>query len=294
MQESRNSTPTPIKYSHLYRLFTQPKNRYRDCLNMNWLERLRIRHTLRHHPIPREVWADLLRTAPVFKRLSAVERAHLRVLTTLFIHRKTFTGSQDLSVSTEMAIAVAAQACLLVLKLGLDYFDGWREVIIYPGAFRVSRDASDAAGVISREERTLSGESWSRGPVILSWQDIASELATPHPGHNVVIHEFAHKLDMLNGSANGMPPLRRNMVREPWTQSLSQAFELLQRQLAHHHPGINAYGATNPAEFFAVISEYFFTDPETLHRLSSAVYDQLVLFYGQDPLPLRIPHGPLY
>lgn len=166
MQASRNSTSTPIKYSHLYSLFTQPKNRYRDCLNVNWLERLRIRHTLRHHPIPREVWANLLRTEPVFKR--------------------------------------------------------------------------------------------------------------------------------LNGSANGMPPLRRNMVREPWTQSLSQAFELLQRQLAHHHPGINAYGATNPAEFFAVISEYFFTDPEALHHLASAVYDQLVLFYGQDPLPLRIPHGSLY
>lgn len=130
----------------------------------------------------------------------------------------------------------------------------------------------------------MSGESWSRGPVILSWDDITSDMAPLHPGHNVVVHEFAHKLDMLNGSANGMPPLHRDMLREQWSKNFSQAFEHLRHRLDHHHrPGINAYGANNPAEFFAVVSEYFFTDPQKLHHLSSAVYDQLVLFYRQNP-----------
>lgn len=253
---------------------------------MNWFERQRIRYTLRHHAIPHDFWLELMRNISLFKGLSAVERAHLRTLTTLFLQRKIFSGAQDLTVSIEMAVTIAAQACLLILKLGLDYYDGWREVIIYPGVFRVKRDVRDAAGVVSNQEQTLSGESWSRGPVILSWDDIISDMAPSHPGHNVVVHEFAHKLDMLNGSANGMPPLHRDMVREQWSKNLSQAFEHLRHRLDHHHhhhPDINAYGATNPAEFFAVVSEYFFTDPQKLHHLSSAVYDQLVLFYRQNP-----------
>jgi len=226
--------------------------------------------------------------ADIFRGLSAVERAHLRELATLFLHRKDLSGVQGLAVSIEMAAAVAAQACLPILKLGLGYYDGWVEVVIYPGAFRVDRDRTDATGLVSHEEHALSGESWLKGPVILSWDDIAADLAASHPGHNVVVHEFAHKLDMLNGSANGMPPLHADMVRQQWTAAFSNAFDHLQQQLAHHHrPGINSYGATAPAEFFAVASEYFFTDPQTLHHQSSAVYDQLVLFYRQDPANRR-------
>ena len=172
---------------------------------MSWFERQRIRYTLRHHAIPHDIWLELMRNKALFKGLSAVERAHLRTLTTLFLQRKTFSGVQGLMVSIQMAVTIAAQACLLILKLGLDYYDGWREVIIYPSAFRVKRDVRDAAGVVSNQEQTLSGESWSRGPVILSWDDIISDMAPSHPGHNVVVHEFAHKLDMLNGSANGTP-----------------------------------------------------------------------------------------
>ncbi len=226
--------------------------------------------------------------ANIFSGLSAVERAHLRELTTLFLHRKSLNGVQGLVLSTEMALAVAAQACLPILKLGLDYYDGWIEVVIYPGAFRVARDNTDATGLVSHQEQALSGESWSRGPVILSWDDVVAGLRTALPGHNVVVHEFAHKLDMLNGSANGMPPLHPNMARQQWTEAFSDAFDHLQQQLAHHHrPGINAYGATAPEEFFAVASEYFFTDPQALQDLSQAVYDQLVLFYRQDPATRR-------
>jgi len=183
-----------------------------------------------------------------------------------------------------MAVTIAAQACLLVLKLGLDDFDGWNDVIIYPGAFKVARNSVDEVGLVSLQSRSLSGESWLRGPVILSWDDVARDLASPHAGHSVVVHEFAHKLDMCNGRANGMPPLHSDMVRADWTQAFADAFEHLQQSIAHHHrSAINDYAATDPAEFFAVVSELFFTAPQILRAEYPPVYDQLVLFYRQDP-----------
>ena len=251
---------------------------------MKWLENQRIRFTLSHHPIPHDTWNRLMHEAGIFQGLSAVKRAHLRELSTLFLHRKSFSGSQGLEVTTEIAVAVAAQACLLILELGLDYYDGWVEIIIYPGAFRVSRDVTDAAGVVSHEDHVLSGESWLQGPVILSWETAATDLAGRGRGQNVVVHEFAHKLDALNGRANGMPPLHPEMSRQLWTQTFTDAFDELHQQLAHHRPAdINAYAATSPAEFFAVSSEYFFTAPKTLRQHFPAVYEQLALFYRQNP-----------
>lgn len=226
-----------------------------------------------------------MHSGALFHGLSAVERAHLRELTTLFLRQKSLSGAQGLEVTTEMALAVSAQACVPILKLGLDYYEGWVEIIIYPGAFRVARNSADEAGVVSLQEQDLSGESWTRGPVILSWDDVAFDLGASRPGQNVVVHEFAHKLDMLNGDANGMPPLHSDMVRQQWTEALSRAFQHLQQQLEHHYPpDIDPYAATNPAEFFAVVSEYFFTDPHRLMQRYPAVYEQLMLFYRQDPM----------
>lgn len=222
--------------------------------------------------------------ARLFHGLTAVERAHLRELTTLFLRCKSFSGAQGLSLSEGMKLAVAAQACLPILKLDLSYYDGWIEVLIYPGAFRVERDVTDATGVVSREERALGGESWLQGPVILAWDTVASDLGTPRLGHNLVVHEFAHKLDMLNGRANGMPPLHAGMRRERWTQAFSAAFERLQHQVAHHHaPALDPYAATAPAEFFAVSSEYFFTAPAVLRHEYPDVYGELARFYRQNP-----------
>lgn len=250
---------------------------------MKWLERLRVRRTLRHHPIPLESWFKLMRDADIFRGLTSVERARLRKLSTLFLHRKAFSGAQGLELTTDMQLAVAAQACLLVLELGLDCYDGWVEIILYPGVFKVSRDISEG-GVISDAGGHMAGESWQRGPVVLSWDTAASDLAGHHPGHNVVVHEFAHKLDSLDGSANGIPPLHPGMIREDWTQSFTTAFDALRSQLDHRHPpAIDAYAATSPAEFFAVCSELFFTAPVALHHPFPGVYEQLVLFYRQDP-----------
>ena len=240
---------------------------------------------LRRRPIPDALWFDVTARLPLLAQYNAVEKARLRVLATLFLQRKSFTGARGIEVTPEMALIVAAQACALILELGIDSFDGWHSVIIYPDAFVVEHEQTDEFGLVHEQHRTLSGESWSQGPVILSWDDVERDSFTLRRGHNVVLHEFAHKLDMLNGRANGMPPLHPEMPIEAWTKALSQAYQHLLTRLQHHHPSaIDPYAATNPAEFFAVICEYFFTDPHTLHSHCPAVYDQLKAYFRQDSL----------
>ncbi len=252
---------------------------------MKWLEHQRIRHILRHHPIPLEYWEAVIKGSDLFHRLTSVERAHLRELATLFIRRKSFSAVQGFELTTEKVVMIAAQACLPILKLGLDYYNDWVEMVIYPAGFRVTREQRRESGVVEEAAQALSGEAWLQGPVILAWDEIEADLAHPHSGRNVVIHELAHKIDMLNGAANGLPPLHADMSQQHWSTAFSHAFDNLNQSLEkHHHPAINPYAATNPAEFFAVVSEYFFSDPKTLQRHYPAVYEQLTTFYRQDPL----------
>ena len=262
---------------------------------IKWVKRRRICYTLKHHAIPFDLWNKVLYKAELLRDLSSVERAQLRKETTLFLRRKTIAGAQGFQLTDEMIIIIAAQAALPILKLGLDYYSGWIEVIVYPGAFRVNHDNIDQNGLVSNEVNTLSGEAWSHGPVILSWEDIEHDLHSPHLGHNVVIHEFAHKLDMLDGHADGLPPLHPRMKIQHWAKALSSAYEVLRQQVAHHHrTRINAYAATTPAEFFAVVSEYFFAAPTTLKLHCPEVYQQLTKFYRQDPLLRREKKYTLY
>jgi len=251
---------------------------------IKWFNHQRIRYTLKHHPIAYGLWERVTHDMDLLRGLSSVEKAHLRELATLFLHQKTINGVQGLTVSPEMAVTIAAQASLLILKLDLDYYHDWVEVILYPNAFRVEHEQMNPVGLINNESQNVSGESWLRGPVILSWQDIEQDLNSPQSGHNVVVHEFAHKLDMLNGSANGLPPLHARMATERWATNLGDAFDILQREVAYRRrTRINAYGATSPAEFFAVVSEYFFAAPAILQQYCPEVYQQLQLFYRQDP-----------
>ncbi|MCF6236361.1 MAG: zinc-dependent peptidase [Gammaproteobacteria bacterium] len=252
---------------------------------IKWVKRQRTRHTLKHHSIPYSLWKKSLRKAALLHDLSSVEKARLRRLATLFLYHKAINGARGFKLTDEMLVVIAAQAALPILKLGLNYYSNWVEVIIYPGAFRVSHNNIDPNGLSSNEMNTLSGEAWLRGPVILSWEDIEHDLHAPHLGHNVVIHEFAHKLDMLDGSADGLPPLHPTMKIKQWADVLSTAYDVLRQQVAHHHrTRINAYAATTPAEFFAVVSEYFFAAPTILNHHCPEVYQQLVQFYRQDPL----------
>ena len=252
---------------------------------MNRLQRWWQQRFLRKHRIPLPLWDAALSQAAVLKRLDPAERHRLRELTSRFLHVKSIVGAQDLPVSDEMRVLIAAQACLLILNLDLDYFDGWREIIVYPDSFIVAHEQRDEAGVVHRTRSALGGEAWGQGPVILSWGD--AQAVSHHRGHgaNIILHEFAHKLDMLNGAANGMPPLHADMSRPAWTEALTAAYDDLYQQLQHHHPtAIDPYAAENPAEFFAVVTETFFEAPRRLWDTYPDVYEMFKQFYRQDPL----------
>ena len=252
---------------------------------MNIFKRAQIRYLLHRHAIPHDLWAEVTKQMIVLQGMTAVEKAHLRELATLFLHEKQFVGVQELQLTDAMCLSIAVLACLPALGLGIACLSGWTEIIVYPGAFRISRDERDAAGIVHHQEQALIGESWSRGPLIVSWDDVERDMQGKQSGRNVVIHEIAHKLDVLNGAADGYPPLHRGMDIVAWSGSLSAAYESLVQQIEHHHRAcINPYAATNPAEFFAVISEYFFCAPEILHAHYADVYRQLQLYYRQDPL----------
>ncbi|KGI78074.1 zinc-dependent peptidase [Oleiagrimonas soli] len=244
----------------------------------NW----RIRRTVARHPIAEPLWrAALERCAPA-RRLGASDQATLRVLATLFLDRKSLEPVKGLELDEADRVLLATHACLPILKLGMDWYDGWHSVIVYPDAFIPRRTRMDAAGVVHQTREVLAGEAWGRGPVILSWADVLN--VREKPGHNVVVHEMAHKLDMLNGDANGFPPLHRRMDRRVWTDVFSSAWDRLReaRSQGLELP-LDPYALTNPAEFFAVASEHFFEDPANLRRNLPEVYRQLELFYQQHP-----------
>jgi Mlc titration factor MtfA (ptsG expression regulator) len=216
------------------------------------------------------------------RSLSAEERARLRNLVVLFLHEKTITGAAELAVGDEMRVLIAAQACMLILNLDVDWYRGWTEIIVYPDEFVAEHDYVDEDGVAHNVREPMSGESWLAGPVILSWAD--AEQADGGGGYNVVIHEFAHKLDMLNGDANGFPPLHQDMTRADWADTFTAAYRDLCRNVdRRRQTRIDPYAAESPAEFFAVLSEAFFEIPGVVRDDYPGVYGQLAAFYRQDP-----------
>ena len=251
----------------------------------NPITKLRNTYILRISPIPQALWESTITKLPLLKKLNSKDLKKLKKLTTLFLYEKTFTGVKGFELDEEKCLIIAIQACLLILHMDLSYYDGWIEVVVYPDTFVVYRNITDNFGLVHNTSSALSGKAWSKGPVILAWTDVERESFAPQQGHNVVIHEFSHKLDMLNGRANGMPPLHPNMHRQEWTNSLSNAYNKLVNKIENYQrTTINEYAATNPAEFFAVTSEYFFTAPKALKECCPKVYKQLVLFYKQDSL----------
>ncbi len=231
-----------------------------------------------------ELWRRTVARLPLLAALDPHAQARLHELASLMLREKTFVGAGGLQVDDEMRVYVAAQACLLILNLGLEYYAGWHEIILYPDTFVVRHEEYDEAGVVHESERALEGESWERGPLILSWAEVCPQTLEQEETGNVILHEFAHKLDMLNGTANGMPPLHADMSRQDWTRAFTQAYETMCDQLDGGQPtALDAYAAESPAEFFAVMSEAFFVAPERLWQSFPAVYHQLSRFYRQDP-----------
>jgi Mlc titration factor MtfA (ptsG expression regulator) len=219
----------------------------------------------------------------VFDGLSQEEIARLRELAGKLLADKSFSGAGDAEVDTGMATVIAAFAALPVLNLGYGWYEGWNEIVVYPGEFLYDGEQMDEAGVVHHVRHARSGESWEGGPMVLSWQDV--QHSGRGEGYNVVIHEFAHKLDMRNGSANGRPPLHSGMSPDEWAHDFQTAYDDLCRRVdGGEETIIDPYAAESPAEFFAVLSECFFEAPDVLHEAYPAVYGQLQRFYLQDPL----------
>lgn len=227
------------------------------------------------------LWNAVEARQPWLERLDAPARTRLRRLALEFLADKTFSGAQGFEPDNFVRLSIALQACLPVLELGLDAYAGWQGVIVYPGDFVIPRQSLDADGVLHEYEEDALGEAWDGGPVLLSWFDDPAELE----GVNVVIHEFAHKLDMLGGEANGLPPLHAGMSREDWLVTMDDAFDdFCDRVGRGEDTAIDPYAAEHPAEFFAVCSEVFFAAPNVLAGIYPAFYQQLALFYRQDLL----------
>lgn len=237
----------------------------------------------RPDPLATKEWPRLLRRLPLLAGLDAEEKAKLEACMRVFLGNKAIQGAGGLEVDDAMRLGIAAQACLPIMELDPKAYDDWSEVIVYPAAFIRRGKWTDDYGIVTEdEEEILLGEARGDGPMVLSWEAAAE--APRLDGYNVVIHESAHKLDMKSGHANGMPPLHRGMSRAEWSRAFSQAYRHFCRSLDRGEElGIDPYAAENPAEFFAVLSEYFFELPQLLADTYPEVYRQLTLFYRQDP-----------
>jgi Mlc titration factor MtfA (ptsG expression regulator) len=244
----------------------------------NW----RIRRIVARHPIAESLWQEALQRCALARRMGASDQAALRVLATLFLERKSLELTKDLHLEDADLVLLATLACVPILKLGLDWYDGWHSIIVYPDAFIPRRQRVDSAGVVHENNSVLAGEAWGRGPVILSWANVLN--IGQESGRNVVIHEMAHKLDMLNGDANGFPPLHKRMDRREWSKVFSSAWDRLKEdQRSGVELALDPYALESPAEFFAVASEQFFEAPANLQQRLPEVYRQLAQFYRQHP-----------
>ena len=248
-----------------------------------WLAE-RHRRKLRALPFPAS-WREIIdRQVPLARRLPPRLRCQLESQVQVFLAEKSFVGCDEQHVDDEVRVTIAAQACLLALERPHAPFPRLRTILVYPSAFAVHRLRPEPSGVLQETRSVLSGESWARDRVVLSWEDVLRGTSIPDDGTNVVIHEFAHQLDQEKGYANGAPWLGRSDRYPLWSSVLGSEYARLQQQVALGEPTlIDPYGASAPAEFFAVVSELFFERPHDMALAHPALYAQLVLLYHVDP-----------
>jgi len=250
----------------------------------------RRERVLRSAALPETLWREALASLPFLDLYTDDEVARLRDLVVLFLDAKGIVGARGHEVTPLQRVVIAVQACVPVLNLDLSLYDGFESVIVYPDEFVPGWEWEDEAGVVHKHGDPLAGEAMPRGPVVLSWPDVAASADWEATGMNLVIHEFAHKIDMVNGDANGCPPLPAGMSAREWRQTLEAAYDDFRaRQDRGEDTEIDPYAAESPAEFFAVLSEVFFADPLLLQQDYPAVYAQFARFYRQDLAPRVAP-----
>jgi MtfA peptidase len=250
----------------------------------NALQQARRARVLKRRSIPDRLWQVTLARYAFLACLTPDDQARLRELTTLFLAEKEFFGARGLEVSDAMAVAIAAQACLPVLHLGLHWYDGFKGIVVHEGAVLARRELADESGVVHEFDEELTGEAMEGGPVTLSWSDVDEAGDSAAWGYNVVIHEFAHVLDMRDGVADGVPPLPDREQRERWQRAIEADYRSFCKAVDRGiDTTLDPYGAESVDEFFAVASEAFFTVPLEMKAAHPRLYTLLANFFGQNP-----------
>jgi Mlc titration factor MtfA (ptsG expression regulator) len=246
-----------------------------------WLRRGR-------QPVPfPPAWAAIIdRRVPLARALPEADRLELEQLVVAFLDEKTFEGAGGLTINDEIRVTIAAHACLLLLHRDNDVYPDLDTVLVYPSTYVAQAKRRDGAVVVEERSARL-GESWHRGLVVLAWDAVLGAGESPESGHNVVLHEFAHQLDAEDGSVDGAPDLGSRARYVTWARVLGAEYaDLTERLQAGLGTDIDAYGATSPPEFFAVVTEMFFSNPVALRTRHPSLYAVLADFYQQDPASL--------
>ena len=251
---------------------------------LSWWKRCRRRKLLAV-PFPDD-WREVLRQNVVhYSRLTADQRRNLERRVQVFVAEKNWEGCNGVTVTDEMKVTIAAQACLLVLAFEDEHFDNVLSILVYPTAFLAKDVQIGRAGVVIQNQQVRLGEAWYRGPVIVSWEDALAGGRQQQPGRNLVLHEFAHQLDMQNGrELDGTPPLPPGDLAARWADVMEQEFQRLRHDChSYARPLLDCYGTTNRAEFFAVATETFFESPAALSSRHPELYEVLRAYYQQEP-----------
>jgi len=244
----------------------------------------RRRNRLRSQAFPESWLAVVRRNVPHYARLSPLEQQELRADVQVFVAEKNFEGCGGLEMTDEIKVTIAAYACILLLHLQHDYFPRLQSVLVYPDAYAVPVMRLGPGGHVVTGHEMRAGESWRTGAVVVSWNHVLHRPVDPSGSRNVALHEFAHQLDQEDGSANGAPVLPSTSMYGAWARILGREYQKLSEDAAVGRPTLlDKYGATNPAEFFAVVTEYFFEQPVQLKERHPELYEEMRLYYGQDP-----------
>lgn len=257
-----------------------------------YLPRWRLRRVLAR-PLPAAAVEVLRRNIPVYGRMDGALQAQLHKLVVQFLHEKTFVGCEGLEVDDEMAVTIAGQAGLLLLNRPSKVYPALHTILLYPGAFVASRSELGPGGVVTPARKTMLGESWDDGRVVLSWDDVRRGARDWSDGQNVVLHEFAHQLDSEAGRANGAPYLGSSASYREWAAVLSHDFNRLRfNAMYRQHSVMDHYGATSPAEFFAVATETYFEKPYQMAEHHPELFAELAKYYRVDPREWMAPPAP--
>ncbi|HCH70642.1 MAG TPA: hypothetical protein DE042_09270 [Colwellia sp.] len=243
------------------------------------------RNKIKKQPFKKQWRKIIQQRMPYFRKMPADLQQQLKQHIQVFLAEKNFIGCNGVQITDEIKITVAAQACLLLLNRKTNFYPKLHTILVYPHAFIKEQQSMHTDGVLHTTKKALAGESWGFGKVVLSWQDTLDGANIPDDGRNVVIHEFAHQLDQENGKANGAPILDKEQNYKGWSEAFSSQFEKLKRQAQTGKSSLfDYYGASDPAEFFAVASEVFFEQAKQFHYEYPTLYQQLKQYYHVDPI----------